>query len=112
MTKLSGVTREHDSFLFQEGNIKPPKHRNIIPFVKTRAGMSPKTRTTAEDRRYVSTSLTVNILKFRTPKLRAKKGLDKECMPRSDCFFTSSLIRVFPVCYSDKLFVNSWNCQP
>ena len=66
MTKLSRSRHEYDSFLFQEGNIKPPKHRNIIPFVKTRAGMSPKTRTTAEDRRYVSTSLTISVLKFPT----------------------------------------------
>ena len=31
-----------------------------------------------------------------------KKGLDKQCRFRSDC----CLIRVFPVCYSDKHFVN------
>ena len=32
-------------------------------------------------------------------------GLDKQCKPRSD--WRSSLIRVFPVCYSDKHFMNS-----
>ena len=35
------------------------------------------------------------------------KGLDKQSRPRSDCFWRSSLIRVFPVSYSDKHFVNS-----
>ena len=35
------------------------------------------------------------------------KDLDKQCRPRSDCFSRSSLIRVFPVCYSDKHFVNN-----
>ena len=32
---------------------------------------------------------------------------NKQHRPRSDCFWRSSLIRVFPVCYSDKHFVNS-----
>ena len=32
---------------------------------------------------------------------------DKQCRPRSNCFWRSSLIRVFPVCYSDKHFANS-----
>ena len=53
--------------------------------------------------------------------LACQKGLDKkdrprsDCFwrsskkgrPRSDCFWRSSLIRVFPICYSDKKFVNS-----
>ena len=34
-----------------------------------------------------------------------QKVLDKQDRPRSDCFWRSSLIRVFPVCYSDKHFV-------
>ena len=34
-----------------------------------------------------------------------QKGINKLCRPRSDCF--CSLIRVFPVCYSDKYFMNS-----
>ena len=33
--------------------------------------------------------------------------LNTQCRSRLDCFFRSSLIRVFPVCYSDKHFVNS-----
>ena len=49
---------------------------------------------------------TVNVLKFRT-LVACPKGLDKKCRPRSDCFWRSSLIRVFPVCYSDKQLVNS-----
>ena len=36
-----------------------------------------------------------------------QKGIDKQCRPRSDCFFRSSPIRVFPVCSSDKHFKNS-----
>ena len=36
-----------------------------------------------------------------------KKGIDKRRRPRSDCFWTSSLTRVFPVCYSDNYFMNS-----
>ena len=34
------------------------------------------------------------------------KGIDKQCRPRSDCFWRSSLIRVFHVCYSDNHYVN------
>ena len=48
----------------------------------------------------------MNVLKFRTIDV-CLNSLDKQCRPRSDCFFRSSLIRVFPVCYSDKHFVNS-----
>ena len=33
------------------------------------------------------------------------KGIVKQCRPRSDCFFRSSLIQVFPVCY---LTSNLW----
>ena len=43
----------------------------------------------------------------RLDKQWPKRGLDKQCRPRSDCFWRSSLIRVFPVCYSDQHFVNS-----
>ena len=35
------------------------------------------------------------------------KGFNKQHRPRSDWFWRRGLIRVFPVCYSDKLFVNS-----
>ena len=35
------------------------------------------------------------------------KGLEKQRRPSSDCFWRSSLIRVFPICYSDKHFVHS-----
>ena len=48
----------------------------------------------------------VNDLKFWT-LVACQKGLDKQCRPRSDCFWRSSLIRVLPVCCSDKHFVNS-----
>ena len=48
----------------------------------------------------------VNILKLQT-LVACQKGLDKQTRPRSDCFWRSSLIRVFPVCYSDKKSVNS-----
>ena len=34
-------------------------------------------------------------------------GLDKQCRTRSDCFWRCSLIRIFPLCYSDKHFVNA-----
>ena len=46
------------------------------------------------------------ILKLPTA-VASKKGLDKQCRPRSDCFWRSNLIRVFPVYKSKKLFVNS-----
>ena len=51
----------------------------------------------------------VKVLKFRTPQGVAchKKGQEKQCRPRSDCFFRSSLIRVFPVCYSERHFESS-----
>ena len=45
------------------------------------------------------------VLKFNISCL--PKGLYKQCRPSSDCFFRSSLIRVFPVCSSDKHFVKS-----
>ena len=61
--------------------------------------------------------LTVNVLTFHTV-VACQKDIDKQCRPRSafwrsslivkqrrprwDCFWRSSLIRVFPVCYSDK----------
>ena len=38
------------------------------------------------------------------PLVACHKGLDKQRRPKSDCFRRSSLIRVFPVCYSDKYF--------
>ena len=48
----------------------------------------------------------VNVIKFWT-LIASDKCLDNQCRPRSDCFFRSSLIKVFPLCYSDKHFVNS-----
>ena len=45
---------------------------------------------------------TVDVRKFQTSVV-SQKGIDKQCRPRS---FRSSLIRAFPVCYSDKHFVN------
>ena len=50
--------------------------------------------------------VTENDLKFRT-HIACKKCLDKQWRPRSDCFWRSSLIRVFPDCYSDNHFVDS-----
>ena len=47
-----------------------------------------------------------SVHKFQT-QIACQKGLDIQGRPRSDCFFRSSLIRVFPVCYSCKCFVNS-----
>ena len=51
----------------------------------------------------------VYILKF-WKLVPCQKGIDKQCRAKSDCFFNcfwrSSLIRVFPVCYCDKHFVN------
>ena len=44
--------------------------------------------------------------KFWTP-VACQKGLDKQRRSRSDCFWRSSLIRIFPVCYSCMHFVNS-----
>ena len=49
---------------------------------------------------------TVDILKFWT-LVTCQKGLDKQCRPRSDCFWGSSLISIFPVSYSVKQFVIS-----
>ena len=48
---------------------------------------------------------TVNVLKIQTLDA-CQKGMDKQCRTRSDCFFRSSLIRVFHVCYFDEHFVN------
>ena len=47
----------------------------------------------------------VNILKFR-PLVAFQQRLDKQGRPRSDYFGRSSLIRAFPVCYSDEHFVD------
>ena len=41
----------------------------------------------------------VDILKCCTLVACQKKSQNKQCRPRSDCFFRSSLIRVFPVCF-------------
>ena len=49
---------------------------------------------------------TVNVLKFRT-LATCRKRPRQIGRPRSDCFWRSSLIRVFSICYSDKKFVNS-----
>ena len=47
----------------------------------------------------------VSLLKFWTLVV-CRNGLDKQHKPRSNCFWRRSLIMVFPVCYSDKHFVN------
>ena len=49
---------------------------------------------------------TVNVLKFQK-LVTCQACLDKQPRPRSDCFWRSSLIKVFSVCYSDKHFVIS-----
>ena len=49
---------------------------------------------------------TVTVLKFWS-LVPCQNSRDKQCRPRSDCFWRSNLIRVFPVCYCDKKFVNS-----
>ena len=36
-------------------------------------------------------------------EVACQKGIDKQCRPRSDCFWKSSVIRVFPVCYSTSI---------
>ena len=46
----------------------------------------------------------VNVLKFPTPKFLTKCYICKQCRPRSDCSWRSSLIRVFTVCHSIKHF--------
>ena len=50
--------------------------------------------------------ITINIQKFQT-QVTCQKGIDTMGRPTSDCFWRSSLIRVFPVCFSDKNFVTS-----
>ena len=52
----------------------------------------------------ISIPATVNVLNLTTIFL--PKRLRQKCRPRSDCFWRSSLIRVFSVCYSDMHFVN------
>ena len=47
----------------------------------------------------------VDVLKFQTLVV-CQRGLDKQCRHRSYRFWRSSLISVFPVCYSGKHFVN------
>ena len=54
---------------------------------------------------FMSISITVNVLKFRT-LVACQKGLEKQSRSRSDCFWRSQ-IRVFPVYYSVKHFVTS-----
>ena len=48
----------------------------------------------------------VDVPKFET-LLACQNSLDKQCRPRSNCFFRSSLIWVFPVCFFDKCFLSS-----
>ena len=50
---------------------------------------------------------TVDLKKKIQHWLPVKKGLEKQCRPRSDCFWKSSLASVNPVCYSYKHYVNS-----
>ena len=57
-------------------------------------------------RRDFFSSYTVDALKYRT-LVACQKDLDEQCSTRSDYFFRSSQISVFPVCFSDKHFVNS-----
>ena len=50
--------------------------------------------------------VTVDVLIFRI-LVACQIGLDKQGRSRSDCFWRSSLIVVFPICYPDNHFVNS-----
>ena len=51
--------------------------------------------------------VTDDVLKFWT-QVVSQKGLDKQRSPKSDCFWRSSLTRIFSVCYTDKhFFLNS-----
>ena len=54
----------------------------------------------------IKLSINVHVLRFRT-LVAYQNGLDKQDRHRSDCFWRIRLIRVFPVCYSDKQFVHS-----
>ena len=47
------------------------------------------------------TQMTVNVLKIVHQSVR-KIGIDKQCRPRSDCSFRSSLIWIYTVCHSTK----------
>ena len=47
--------------------------------------------------------LNINVLKFQQTSCLLKRPIHKQCRPRSDCFLRSSLIMVFPVCYSDSV---------
>ena len=63
--------------------------------------------------RWVRKYLQFTLIKFLYLDLcKCSKSLNtscqyQQCRPRSDCFFGSSLIRVYPVCYSNKNFVDS-----
>ena len=59
-----------------------------------------------ENYRWMLHESTVNVLKFWT-LVTCQNSLAKQRRPISDCFWRSSLIRAFPVCYSDIHFVNS-----
>ena len=50
-----------------------------------------------------------DVLNFEQDIDACLKDIDKQSRPRSNCFWRSSLIRVFPVCSSDKHFVNFVN---
>ena len=90
-----------------------------LPFLSAKKWSSPQNRDCwntkhvpflsikmAADLGYQHCIYTVNVLKFRT-LVACQQSLDKQCRPWSDCFWGSSLIWVFLVCYSDKHFVNS-----
>ena len=51
-------------------------------------------------------TIVVAVLKLQT-LVASQKGLDKQCRLRSDCFWISSLISLFPVCCSDMHFLIS-----
>ena len=75
---------------YGSGRTAPKKH---IPPTSSQDKKKPSSKTLP-----ALTCYTINVLLFRT-LLACQKGLDKQGRPRSDCFFRSSLIRVFPVCY-------------
>ena len=55
---------------------------------------------------FISMNHMVIVLNFLT-LVACQNGLDKQCRPRSDCFWRSSLIWDFPIGCSEKHFVNS-----
>ena len=83
------------------------KKKNCLQTTHTLPGQwKYKSQTRVAEKSRNSCFGTWNVVKFQT-LVACQKGLDNQCRPRSDCFWRSCLIRVFPVCHADKYFVNS-----